>query len=93
MPVSTTRRTARNSSERSLVVDVAAVGGVGDSNGDATGTPAVGGSTLIVRCSGCLEWWDGFDSDGGFGQQVKKLWQVRLHLGDVLAEVLDDGLS
>ena len=30
---------------------------------------------------------------GGLGQEVEELRQVRLHLGDVLAEVFDDGFS
>ena len=76
-----------------LVVDVAAVGGVGDCNGDAAGTLAVGCSALVVGCGRSLEGRDGLDGDGGFGQEVEKLRQVRLHLGDVLAEVLDDGFS
>ena len=77
----------------SLVVDVAAVGGVGDGNGDAAGTLAVRGSALIVGCGGGLEGRNGLDGDGGLGQQIEELRQMRLHLGDVLAEVFDDGFS
>ena len=76
-----------------LIVDVAAVGGVGNGNGDAAGTFAVGRSALVVGGSGGLEWRDGLDCDRGLGKQVKELRQVRFHLVDVLAEVIDDGLS
>ena len=47
----------------SLVINVAAVGGVGDGDGDAAGTFAVWGSALVVGGSGCLEGRDGLDGD------------------------------
>jgi len=46
-----------------------------------------------VGGGGSLEGRDGLDCDSGLGQEVEQLRQVRLHLGDVLAEVLDNGFS
>jgi hypothetical protein len=38
-----------------LVIDKAAMGGVGYGNRDAAGTLAIGRSALVVRCSGSLK--------------------------------------
>jgi hypothetical protein len=76
-----------------LVINIAAVGGVGDSNGDATGTLSVRRTVLIVSCGGGLErrdGLDGLDGDCGFRQEVEEIREIRLHLGDVLAKVCDD---
>src|SRR3954470_4950729 len=73
-----------------LVIDKAAVGGVGYSNRDAARTLAIGSSALVMRGSGSLERGDRFDCDRGLWQQIEELWQARLHLCDVFAEVFND---
>src|SRR5581483_5952360 len=73
-----------------LVIDKAAMGGVGYRNRDAARTFAIRRSTLVMRSSGGLERRNRLDRDCGLWQQIEELRQVRLHLCDVFAEVLDD---
>src|SRR5580704_2470985 len=75
-----------------LVIDEAAMGGVGYGNRDPARTLAIGRSALVVRGSGSLERRNGLDCDGCLGQQIEKLSQARLHLCDVFAEVLDNSV-
>src|SRR5215813_8063244 len=79
-------------SER-LIVDIAAVSGVGDGNRDAAGTLSVRRTALIVSCGGGLEGRNGLDGYGGLGQEMEELGQMGLHPGDVLAEIFDDGFG
>src|SRR5260370_2707155 len=64
-----------------LVIDVAAVGGVGNGNRDAAGTFTVWSYGLVVGGRGCLQGRDVLDGDGGLGEEVEELMQVPLHLG------------
>src|SRR3954451_1376145 len=75
-----------------LVIDKAAMSGVGYSNRDAARTLAIGSSALVVRGSGSLERGDRLDCDGGLWQQLEELRQARLHLRNVFAEVFDDSV-
>ena len=46
-----------------------------------------------MSCRGGLEGRNRLDGDGRLGKQVEQLRQMRLHLRDVLAKVLDDGVG
>jgi hypothetical protein len=74
-----------------LVIDVAAVGGVGDGNGDAAGTLSVRGSALIVGCGGGLERRDGSTVTAVFGRRLKSsgrwgcIWAMYLRKSSTMA--------
>jgi len=72
-----------------LVVDERALGEVGGGNDDAAGTLAVRRAGDVVGASGGLEVGYGFDGDRRLRKKVEELRKLRLHLGDVVAEVFE----
>ena len=73
-----------------LVVDQRALREVGGGDDDAAGALAVRSAGDVVGCSGGLEGGYGFDGDRRLGKQSEELRKFRLHLGDVVAEVVED---
>src|SRR5882762_4102056 len=73
-----------------LIVDQRAIGEVGGGNDDATGALAVRRAGNVVSCGGRLKGWYGFDGHRRLGNYREKLREFWLHLGDVVAEIVDD---
>src|SRR6266853_576266 len=76
-----------------LVVDQRALSEVGGGDDDAAGSLAVGSAGDVVGGGGGLECGDGFDGHWRSGKQSEELREFGLHLGDVVAEVLEDLLG
>src|SRR5271169_2851217 len=73
-----------------LVVDERALSKLGSGNNDAARTLAVGRAGDVVGCGGGLKGRYRFDGDWRLGEKSEKLRQLRLHLGDVVAEIVED---
>src|ERR1700675_88736 len=73
-----------------LIVDQRAFSEVGSGDDDAAGALAVRRAGNIVGCSGRLEGGYGFYGDWGLWKKSEELRKFRLHLGDVVAEVLEN---
>ena len=73
-----------------LVVDQRALREVGGRNDDAPGALAVRGAGDVVRGSGRLKCGYGFDRDRRLWKKGEELRKLRLHLGDVAAEIVQD---
>src|ERR1700722_3097460 len=76
-----------------LVVNQRAFGKVRSGNDDAAGPLAVWSAGDVVRRGRGLERGDRFDRDRRFWQQGEKLGKLRLHLRDVVAEIVEDLLG
>ena len=57
---------------------------------DAAGALAVRRAGNVVSRGGGLKVGDGFDGDRRLGKQGEELREFRLHLGDVVAEIVED---
>src|SRR6202035_3745749 len=57
---------------------------------DAARAFAIRSAGYVMSCRGRLERGNGFNRDRRFGKESKKLRKFRLHLGDVVAEIVED---
>src|SRR5882672_4448030 len=73
-----------------FVVDKRAFSKIGSGNHDAAGALAVRGAGNVVSCSGGLERGYGFNRDRRLGKQIEKPRKLWLHLGNVVAEIVED---
>src|ERR1019366_2436114 len=76
-----------------FIVDEGALAEVGGGHDHATRALAIWRAGLVVRGHGRLEIRDGFDSDGRAWDEAEQFGKLRLHLRDVLAEILDNLFS
>src|SRR5271155_4652765 len=77
----------------SFIIDERALGEVRGGNNDATGPLAVRSSSDVVSCSRGLEGGYRFDGDWRLGKKCEELREFRLHLRDVVAEIVEDLLG
>src|SRR5271155_6217513 len=73
-----------------LIVDQRALSEVGGGDNNAAGAPAIWRAGNIVGRSGSLECRYGFDGDRRLGKQGEELREFRLHLSDVVAEIVEN---
>ncbi len=73
-----------------LVVDERALCEVGGGNDNAAGALAVRSAGDVMGCIGRLEDRYGLDGHRRFGKQVEEPRKLRFHLGDVVAEIVED---
>ena len=78
---------------RGLIIDQPAMREIGRGDADASRTLAVGRAGLIVRRRAGLKRRDGFDRHRGTGDVAEQLGKLRLHLRNVLAEVIQNLLG
>ena len=75
---------------RGFVENRGAMREIGSSDNDAAGAFAIRRTGLIVGGVGRLESRNRFDGDRRFRQQRKKFGQLRLHLGDIAAVIVQN---
>src|ERR1700691_6640493 len=73
-----------------FVVDERALGEVGSGDNNAAGALAIRGAGDVVSCSSGLKGRDCLDRDRRFREQSEELGKLRLHLGDVVAKIVED---
>ena len=73
-----------------FVVNERTLGEIGSGDNHTAGALAIGRPGNVVGCRSCLERRDGFDRHRRFRQQGEKLRKFGLHLGDVMAEIVED---
>ncbi len=75
---------------RGFIVDQRTLGKIRRGHYDTAGPFAVRRTGLVVGGHGRLEVGDGFHGDRRAWNEAEQLGQLRLHLGNVLAVVVDD---
>ena len=78
---------------RGLIIDQPAMRKIGRGDADASRTLAVGRAGLIVRGGARLKRRNGFDRHRRAGNVAEQFRQLRLHLRDVLAEIIENLLG
>ena len=73
-----------------FVIDERAVREIGSGHDDAAGALAVRSAGNVVGCGRRLEGGYGLDRDRRLGQEGEELRKFGLHLGDVMAEVVEN---
>src|SRR5258708_39492672 len=73
-----------------LVIDQGALREVGGGDDDAAGAFAIRRAGDVMGCGGGLEGGNGFDGDWRLRKKSEELRKLRLHLGDVVAGVIEE---
>src|SRR5579871_5793870 len=73
-----------------FVVDQRASSEIRRRDDDAARAFAIRSASYVVSCCGRLECGDSFNGDWRFRKQGKQLRKFRLHLGNVVTEIVED---